>query len=179
MIRRFARPYAKALSEVLPSPEQARKVNEELESFEKVRAGSRQLTELFEHPGIDFQTKRSVINAVGKKLNVSDIGLRVLEVLARNHRINQLAAILEAWKELINRVQGVAVAQVRVAQELSREEAERLRKALEDKLGRRVELQLAVDPGLLGGFVARVGSEIYDASVVGRIEKFRAALYYR
>lgn len=179
MIRRFARPYAKALSEVIPSPAETLKIFQELERFETVRAGSPELANLFEHPGIDLQTKRSVTAAVGKKMNMSEMGLRVLEVLARNHRINQLAAILEAWKELINRAQGVAVAQVRVAHQLSGAEAERLQKTLEDKLGRRVELQVSVDPGLLGGFVARVDSEIYDASVVGRIEKFRTALHYR
>lgn len=179
MIRRFARPYAKVLSEVLPSPEEARKLYEELERFEKVRAGSSELIELFDHPGIDFQTKRAVITAVGNRMKMSETALRVLEVLARNHRINQLAAVLEAWKELINRAQGVAVAQVRVAQPLSREETERLQKTLERKLRRRVELQLAVDPSLLGGLVARVGSEIYDASVLGRLEKFRTVLHYQ
>jgi len=33
------------------------------------------------------------------------------------------------------------------------------------------------DPKLLGGFVARIGSEVYDASVIGKINRFRETLY--
>jgi F-type H+-transporting ATPase subunit delta len=177
VIRRFARPYAKALSEIITSVEEARKVHEELTRFEKARGGSRELAGLFDHPGVDFKSKRSVIHAVGTKLKISAMGLRVLEVLAGNHRINQLGAILEAWKDLIHQAQGVTVAQVRVAHQLTEQETERLRKTLESKLGRQVELQLSMDPALLGGFVARIGSEVYDGSVTGRIEKFRTSLH--
>jgi F-type H+-transporting ATPase subunit delta len=103
--------------------------------------------------------------------------MRVLEVLLKNHRINALGAILEAWRDLINQSEGIAVAEVRVAQKLGAPEQDRLRKALEQRLGRKVDMHLSVDPKLLGGFVARVGSEVYDASVTGRIEKFRQSIH--
>lgn len=177
MIRRFARPYAKALSEVVTSPKEARRVYDELARFEQARRSSRELAELLEHPGIDFTKKKSVVEAIGKKLQLSPLGLRVLEVLAGNHRLNELAAILEAWKELLNRAEGVEVAEVRVAQELNETERNRLRQALETRFGTRIELQLSTDPALLGGLVARVGSEVYDTSVTGRIEKFKQSLH--
>ena len=177
MIRRFARPYAKALSEVITSPGEARKVYAELSRFEVVRASSPELRELFRHPGIELGRKKAVVAEIGKRLRMSSTGLRILEVLITNHRINELGAVLEAWQEMINRAEGVEVAQVMVAQELSKTEEDQLRKALESRLGKRVELKWSVDPKILGGLVARVGSEVYDASVTGRIEKFRQSLH--
>jgi F-type H+-transporting ATPase subunit delta len=177
VIRRFARPYAKALSELITTPEEARKVFEEMERFEEARRSSSELQQLFDHPGIKVESKRSVIRTIGERLKISDFGMRVLEVLLKNHRINALGAILEAWRDLINQSEGIAVAEVRVAQKLGAPEQDRLRKALEQRLGRKVDMHLSVDPKLLGGFVARVGSEVYDASVTGRIEKFRQSIH--
>lgn len=177
MIRRFARPYAKALSEIISSPAEARKVYAELMRFETVRAGSSELRELFHHPGIELGRKKAVIQEIGKKLELRPTAVRILEVLITNRRINEIGSVLEAWREMINRAEGIEVAEVRVAHELNKTEEEKLRKALEARFGKRVELHWAVEPRLLGGFVATVGSEIYDASVTGRIEKFRQSLH--
>ena len=48
--------------------------------------------------------------------------------------------------------------------------------AFEQKTGKQVELDVKTDPNLLGGFVAQIGSEIWDASVSGKIHKFRDSL---
>jgi F-type H+-transporting ATPase subunit delta len=68
------------------------------------------------------------------------------------------------------------VAEVKTAHNLNETEKAELRKTLETRVGKKVELRLATDPSLLGGFVAKLGSEIWDASVVGKIHKFRASL---
>ena len=47
---------------------------------------------------------------------------------------------------------------------------------LEKKVGAKVDIDITVDPELIGGFVAKIGSEVYDASVSGKIEKFRESL---
>jgi F-type H+-transporting ATPase subunit delta len=68
------------------------------------------------------------------------------------------------------------VATVRSAQKLSEQEVGDLRKTLEKKTGKRVEVRVTEDPSLLGGFVVRIGSEIWDASVAGKINRFRESL---
>ena len=175
MIRRFARPYAKAFMEVEPNIDKAQKLYAELAQFEKARKSSPELNDLFGNPGIPLETKINIVGALSKRLQMSDIGVRMLDVLVRNQRINQLGSILEAWREMINKSLGVTVAQVRTAHELSTEERDKLRAALEKKTGRKVELELATDKSLLGGFVAQIGSEVLDASIVGQINRFQTA----
>ncbi len=176
MIRRFARPYAKAIMEVVKTPEAAHLLHVELSRFEAARAGSEELSTLFENPGVDAKVKKSIAAAIGAKLEISELGQRVLAVFVDNDRINDLGAILEALAAMINDATNTVVANVRAAHQLGDDERAELKKALEARLGRHVQLQLAVDATLLGGFVAEVGSEVYDASVLARIQKIRTAI---
>ncbi|MCM2315990.1 MAG: ATP synthase F1 subunit delta [Thermoanaerobaculia bacterium] len=176
MIRRFARPYAKAIMEVVKTPDAARALHDELARFETARAGSEDLSTLFENPGVDAKVKKSITAAIGAKLAISELGLRVLDVFVTNDRINDLSAILEALAAMINDATNTVVARVRAAHQLGEDEKAELTKALEARLGRRVQLELELDSALLGGFVAEVGSEVYDASVLARIQKIRTAI---
>jgi F-type H+-transporting ATPase subunit delta len=176
MIRRFARPYAKAIMEVVKTTDAARALHDELARFETARAGSGDLSTLFENPGVDGKVKKSIAAAIGAKLAISELGLRTLDVLVTNDRINDLGAILEALAAMINDATNTVVARVRAAHQLGDDEKTELTQALEARLGRHVQLQLAIDSTLLGGFVAEVGSEVYDASVLAQIQKIRTAI---
>ena len=176
MIRRFARPYARAIMDVIQSPEKANDLRAELATFEVARKTARDLHELYANPGIENDVKLQVTAQIAKRLGLSEMAVKLLDILIRNHRINDLGPIVEALASYINEALNVAVAEVRVAHRLDDGEIAELRKTLEKKAGRGVELQLTTDPTLLGGFVARIGSEIWDASVAGKIEKFRASL---
>jgi F-type H+-transporting ATPase subunit delta len=176
VIRRFARPYARAIMDIMQSPQNAQALGTELARFEQARTAARELSELYANPGVDFATKEAVTRTIAQRLKLSDMSVKVLEVLIRNHRINDLGAILEALQSYVNDALNVAVAEVRVAHELDAKERAELQQTLAQKVGRSVELRVTVDPTLLGGFVARIGSEIWDASVVGKINKFRTSL---
>ena len=176
MIRRFARPYAKAIMDVAESAEKATAIHDELSKFSEVLASSDELQTVFENPGVDAAGKSGVVRAIGGKLGISELGLRILDVLLKNDRINDVADVLEALGDMINEATNTVVADVRSAHALDEAERERLRKALEAKLGQKVQLEVRTDSSLLGGFVATVGSEVWDASVVGQINKLREKL---
>jgi F-type H+-transporting ATPase subunit delta len=176
VIRRFARPYARAIMDVTGSPAVANDLRRELEQFEAQRRKSVDLQELYANPGIENDIKLKVTEQIASRTGLSAMAVKVLDVLIRNHRINDLGAIADALAQYVNEALQIAVAEVRTAHELNQDEQTQLRQTLEKKLGKKVELRLATDPALLGGFVAQVGSEIWDASVAGKINKFRASL---
>jgi F-type H+-transporting ATPase subunit delta len=68
----------------------------------------------------------------------------------------------------VNKALGVAVAHVRSAKSLGPDEIRDLADTLSNKVGKKVELDIRTDPKLLGGFVVKIGSEIWDASVAAR-----------
>ena len=176
MIRRFARPYARAIMDIVKSPDAASKLRDELAAFERVRRSARDLQDLYANPGFEPEAKINVSAEIARRLGLSDLAVKVIGLLIRNHRINDLAVIVAALSAMIRTATNTVAAEVRAAHQPTPAEIESLRKTLESKFGQKVEIDVTVDPTLLGGFVARVGSEIYDASVVGKIEKFRASL---
>lgn len=176
MIRRFARPYARAIMDVTGSPEKASNIRVELTRFEQTRRAAADLQEMYANPGIEVDSKISVTKSIAKRLGLSETTVKVLEVLIRNRRINDLDSVVDALASMIRQATGTLAAQVRTAHRLTDQELKTLRRLLEKKFARKVELEVSVDPALLGGFVAKVESEVYDASVAGKINKFRESL---
>lgn len=176
MIRRFARPYARALMDTAGTPAKANELRGELERFASALRGASDLRELYANPAIDQETKLKVTEQLARRMKASELAAKVLEVLVRNNRINDIDAILEALAAYVNKELGVAVAEVRSAKSLDADEIQNLADTLSKRVGKKVELDIRTDPKLLGGFVVKIGSEIWDASVAGKINKFRESL---
>jgi F-type H+-transporting ATPase subunit delta len=176
MIRRFARPYARAIMDAAGSPGKANELRGELMRFADALRGSSDLRELYANPAVDESAKIAVTQTLARKMKASDLAGRALDVLVRNHRINDIDAIVAALAAYVNKALGVAVAEVRSAKSLGPDEIRDLAETLSRKTGKKVELDIRTDPKLLGGFVVKIGSEIWDASVAGKINKFRESL---
>lgn len=176
MIRRFARPYARAFMDAAGSPQNANALRGELMTFANALRNSEERRAVYANPGFDQASKLTLTSQLAKKMKLSDLGERALAVLVQHHRINDLDAIAEALATYVNSALGVAVAKVRSAKALSPDEIRELADTLSKRVGKSVELDIKTDPALLGGFVVQIGSEIWDASVAGKINKFRESL---
>jgi len=77
---------------------------------------------------------------------------------------------------MLDEREGIARAEVTTAAGLNDGQQQLLRQALETMAGRRVRAQFGVDPGLLGGAIARIGSTVYDGSVRGQLRRIRQRL---
>ena len=95
---------------------------------------------------------------------VVDTGGRSLD-----RRLERIAVLAAARRQRL-------VAVVRVAHPLDDAQTARLRAALRTAYGRDVQLQVDLDPAVLGGAVVTVGEDILDGSVARRIEQVRARL---
>ena len=176
MIRRFARPYAKAFMEIAPGPADREALLEGLRAFERARKSSDELAQLFENPAVDIDRKEKIVQQIATRLGLSPLVVKVLGVLVRNHRINRLESIIFAFRAAMNKSTGTQIAKVRAAHDLSAAERAELQKSLEKRFDRKIDLEVTTDNSLIGGFVAEVGSEVYDASLVGQVHKFRQSL---
>ena len=176
MTRRFARPYARALMEAAGTPQKANEIREELMRFENALRTSPELRDLYVSPAVDMEAKLTLTRDLAKRMKLSELATKMAEVLVRFHRMQDIGAILEAVRASVNAALGIAVAEVRSAKSLSSEEQQQLVAVLSQKTGKSVELDVRTDPRLLGGLVVKIGSQIFDASVVGKITKFRESL---
>jgi len=83
---------------------------------------------------------------------------------------------LDALSRQAAELQGQSVAVVTSAAELSAEQQSTLESKLATIYGREMTVHVQVDPDVIGGMVIRVGDEIIDGSVAGRLDAVRRAL---
>jgi F-type H+-transporting ATPase subunit delta len=127
---------------------------------------------LLDNPALPLDKRRELLEAaIGK--DAPPALLNLLLLLLRRGRIELVPRIAIALRELVDRKSGIRRAVVTSASELSAQEVRALEERLERDTGGKVELQVKVDPSLLGGLVVRVGDRLLDGSVRGRLERLR------
>lgn len=176
MIRRFARPYAQALLRTAGSLEATVAVRDELAAFRRAMEEVPGIARMAANPAVPSEVKERVVEQVAEAVGASPLARRFLALLLRNYRLGQLPAVVDTLEDLLNRRLGIAIAEVTTAEALSEAERNELEKTLERLLDRDVELKLAVDPALMAGFVARVGSDLYDASLRGQLHRLASRM---
>ena len=91
----------------------------------------------------------------------------------RHRRILGTGVILQGVRKSFDASRGMLEGSVTVAAPIGDAERATIEQALGAKLNGRVRLKVAVDPKILGGFVARVGSSVFDASAAAGIRRFQ------
>ena len=101
---------------------------------------------------------------------------RMLVLLAKSGKLNLVPELAAAYGERLLSHQNVVRAAVTSAAPLSTEKTKALEESLAQVTGKKVELSVSVDPELLGGVVAQIGSTVYDGSVKTQLTKMRQEL---
>jgi F-type H+-transporting ATPase subunit delta len=102
--------------------------------------------------------------------------VRFLRVLNRRGRLGLVGPIARASRAIWDRRQGRRAVAVRSAIPLDDGQQEALRGRLAAMLGATPVISLTVDHSLIGGLVVQVGDDVYDASVLNRLEQVRRRL---
>ncbi|HUM02174.1 MAG TPA: ATP synthase F1 subunit delta [Thermoanaerobaculia bacterium] len=173
----FTKPYVDALFAVAGTIPAVEALLPDLDGFAHVLSASADLREVFRNPALDRSAKSELLGAVTEKLGTGPLAARLLSVLLLNRRLTHLGEVVAAVRERLDYDQHVVEAKVRSARPLEAAEAGALREALEGRTRRTVRLVAEAEPSLLGGFVVRIGSEVYDASLATRLRRVRAALH--
>lgn len=173
MSARFARPYAAALLQTAPPAFDYPRFLDSLRSISAALADSRNLRSILSNPSVAFAAKEGIVEALSEKAGLDATGRRFLQVVLRNRRFLGLSEIAAAIGEALDVREGVVPASVTAAAPLAAADADRVAAALSGAVGRKVRATFQVDTSLLAGFVARVGSRIYDASALGALEQFK------
>jgi F-type H+-transporting ATPase subunit delta len=177
MAARFTRPYVDALFEVAGSAEAVEALLPGLEGFAATLRDSAELRAVLSNPGVERDRKNALVSAVASRVGMNGLGTRLLTTLLHNGRLLRVAEVAGAARERLDKDRRIVEARVTSAAPLAGGDTARIKGALEAKTSRSVRLVEDVDPALLGGFVVKMGSEVYDASLKQRLERARRALH--
>jgi F-type H+-transporting ATPase subunit delta len=172
----IARRYAKALFELGVAEGSYERFEQELGDLARAYAASPELRIALENPVVKPSEKRAILAAILARLAPSPSVQRFAQLLLGRGRITLLGGIARAYRDLADARAGQVRATVTTATTLAPGDLDRVRRALEKRTGRKVIIESAVDPELIGGVVARVGDLLLDGSVRTQLDEMRRRL---
>lgn len=148
----------------------------ELNEFNDLVKGDAGLSRVLSNPAIPAPRKRAVIDRLLALSPVSPPLARLLALLAERDRLALLEDLTQAFRAKVMEHQQVARAEVTTAIALPPDRVSTLQQGLARATGREVQLETRVDPSIIGGAVTRIGSTVYDGSIMTQLQKLKERL---
>jgi F-type H+-transporting ATPase subunit delta len=168
--------YAKALFDVVLKEAKPEQAERELAAFTDVFARNPELQKVLLNPAVPLSGKRGVVEQLVARANPSKPVAKLMLLLAERDRLELLPDLLDAYRErLMNHLQ-VVRAEVVTAMPLPNERADELQRRLSRLTGHEVTMETRVDPSIIGGMVARIGSTVYDGSISTQLSRMKEKL---
>jgi F-type H+-transporting ATPase subunit delta len=157
--------YARALLGALPDAQAAENASLLLDTLARAMEASRELRDLLLNPAVTRRDRKKVLQALADPHQPLKEVRSFLAILADHNRAGILPDVAAEFRIAREDLAGIVRAQLSSAVPLPPDQRDRARTALEHVSGRRVTLTCEVDPTLIGGAVARIGSMVYDGSL--------------
>ena len=171
-----ARRYARALFGLAVESGRVEAWNDSLASLARVLREAPEVAESLGDPVHTREERRAIIEKLVTALKLEREPGNLLLLLADRNRLDRTADVLRAFAELADAHLGRLRARLTSAVPLRPEALEALAARLSDLTRTTVLLERQVDPALLGGAVAQVGSLVYDGSVRTQLEDLKRTL---
>lgn len=160
--------YANALADAVFAPSsgiEGAQAASQIRSFEGLVRSVPELRSVLLSPAVSTSKKRAVINRFADSLALSRLVRNFLFVIVDRRRADILDEIAQAFETALDERLGFVRAEVASAAPLSERQQAELQEALSRVAGKQVRCDFKIDPELIGGVVARIGSKVYDGSV--------------
>jgi F-type H+-transporting ATPase subunit delta len=160
-----ARRYARALMGIGQEQGTYERLGRELIELDEMAESNPSLKLVLSAPIVDKDQREKIVEQIATMAGFSEVMVHFLKLLSQKGRLPYLAQIAEAFRDLSDEAEGKVRASVTVAAPVPPAGEERIQAALMKLTGKQVIMDVAVDPELIGGVVARVAGKLLDGSV--------------
>ncbi len=174
--RASAARYARPLLDVVIQEGDPEQVEQELSAMADLYAGNPELEKALTSPAVSVTAKRGVIEALVSRAKPSPVLGKLMLMLADRNRLALLPELAAVYRERLMEHRQMVRAEVTTAVALPPDQVTQFEQRLAAATGRHVTMTTSVDPSLIGGAVARVGSTVYDGSIATQLAKMRERL---
>lgn len=168
--------YALALLDLADEKKQLDQVADDLRGLKALLEESEDLRRLVRSPLFTREQQSAAVAAVADRLGVSDLTLRFILVVSQNRRLFALDSMIDAYLAELARRRGEVQAQVTAARALSDAQLRSLDETLRGIVGGNVDIDVTVDPSLIGGLIVKVGSRMIDNSLRSKLQRLQLAM---
>ena len=166
--------YATALFELAREANAIDAVKADLERFDALVADSPDLARLVRSPVFSAAEQLQALTAVLDRTGIGGLAAQFLMAVTNNRRLFAARDMVRGFRELVAQHKGEATAEVTVAEALKDDHVAALRSALKAVSGKDVDLNITVDPAIIGGLVVKLGSRMVDSSLAHQTQFHQA-----
>jgi F-type H+-transporting ATPase subunit delta len=169
--------YARALLDVAVK-EQANldQIESDLAQFVDLFTQYPELAKVLLNPAVPVPRKSAAVGDLLARANFSPILSKLILLLAGRDRLVLLPDLLASYRERLLDHKHIVRAVVTTAVPIDEGRTNAIQQGLAKVTGRTVTLSTEVNPSIIGGVIARIGSTVYDASVTRQLEKMKESL---
>ena len=168
--------YATALFELALEHKAIDAVKADLERFEALLADSQDLRRLVGSPVFTADDQAKALKGVLDQAGIGGLAGNFLLFITRNRRLFAVRHMIRAYRALVARHKGEVTAQVTVAEKLSEPHLAALKDALNAVTKQDVQIEMNVDPAIIGGLIVKLGSRMVDASLRSKLNSIKFAM---
>ena len=168
--------YATALFDLAREGNAIDAVKADLERFGALLAESPDLTRMVRSPVFSAAEQLQALAAVLERAGIGGLAAKFLKLVTANRRLFAVRDMIKGYRALVAEHKGEATAEVTVAERLKDEHVAALRSALKTVSGKDVDLDIRIDPSIIGGLVVKLGSRMVDTSLRTRLNAIRHAM---
>jgi F-type H+-transporting ATPase subunit delta len=156
--------YAESLLQIAEEKNTLETIAKSMELINSVFIENPQLKRMLTNPVIKPQVKVSILSEIFKS-KIDEETLSFILFVIHKNREGLLYDIITKFLELRDEKLGIVNIAVRTAFVLDDDQKEQIQNKLEKKLSKKARLNFEIDKNVLGGFIAKVGDTVYDASL--------------
>ena len=171
-----ARRYASALFDLAREQRAIDAILSDLDRFDTLLRGSDDLQRLIRSPVFTAEEQGRAVAAVLDKAGIGGVAANFIRLVASNRRLFALPDMIRAYRTLVSDYKGIIRAQVTVAEQPSDKILADIKSALREAAEADVDVDLKIDPALIGGLVVKMGSRMVDASLRTKLNSIRLAM---
>jgi F-type H+-transporting ATPase subunit delta len=170
--------YARALLDVaIQEQSDLDGIERELAAFTDLLTSNPTLQKALLNPAVPVPRKRAAVAEIAKTAKTPAIVAKLLVLLAERDRLVLLPDLLASYRDRLLDYRKVVRAEVTTAAPLAPDRAKTIESSLAKLTGRSsVIVDAKVDPSIIGGVVARIGSTVYDGSITRQLQKMKDRL---
>jgi len=172
----LTRRYAKALVELAVAEQAVDRYGEELAMVNAILQREVLLRQLLDSPTLAMDKKAPMLTDLVAALGLSAGMGKFLGLILSKGRIGYLSQIEDTYRRLADELSGVLRARITSAVELDAAQQQAIGASLEKQTGKKVALNVSVDPQLLGGVKAEIGGRLFDGSVRTQLKRIEESL---
>ena len=176
IISEIAVRYAAALFALADSQDGLDVVASDLTALKAMINDSADLRRLLDTPVLTREEQGKAVAALAAAAGFSVVTSNFLGLVAKNRRLSALPGMVASYLGRLAARRGETAASVSTAVALTQAQLDALTSTLKTTFGGNVSVEVAIDPGLLGGLVVQVGSRMVDSSLRTKLQHLKLAM---